>query len=903
PGGGASHARAGGAGACGTSTRRQETLSSQQLRKRAVRWGSPAGGAWGATTGGTCESTPAGSAAGRRRGSGGGQQQQQRPPETLSPQQLREWVVQWGSPGGEGFRGTRTGGVEAPDGVEAASLGAFDSASAGAEPEEALHTFTLDSSASCCFFRDSTTVTPLTAPVPVILADPSGGPVVARGAIVLPCLVAPSGLLLGLHLPSFAKNLVDTPVTETVPSPHFLRLFAVRYAAHKLNLWPSVSVPETSPTLRWTGEVGDVLEFRVWGSLSLVRDLPAGKLSPRTPPLPPPGPAPSGVSQVDPPPLVETLEVSSDTCGPAEGGDPTAADTVAPRRSARLAVPPGFPSRPSSPPLQPVTVDSGAARGGDTGGAASGGAGSEGAECPMGTGGAGGAATGGTAVGGAGGAGAGGTGARRQESLLPERLREWAVLWGSPGGSAGRAGRGGTGRTIPGVGRAGGTGTGGTRGTGAVGAIAGGTGSRQQEPLLPERLREWAVRWGSPGDGAGRTGAGGVGGTGFGGASAGVHGVGGAGGADTRGANTGGGDTGGATGGTGVGGAIPVVELEPQKSALIHLLSLPPAATEFPVAGTTPPLQFPLPDRSQLQLLPHSPLPAPAPYTAVIESLTEIREPASRPVMPVHTRCVCVVLPSPPASSLPHVPGPDSDLVRTASPTVTRLLATVVSDPSFESAAASALVAELVDFSALCRLDYAASLIAMDAEMASWKSTGTYVDAVPPPSANITFSPTPKMTTLRVLLHVAKQRDYELHSLDVLTAFLQGSLQEAIWLRRPRGFTVSFPEGTQWSLRRQIYSLRQVPHERHDTLRTTLAALGFAPSTADPSRFLRTDTSLSPFYVLVYVEDLVFATTDTEALALVKAEVQEKHICTDLGELRSYLGLQITRDRARRTIT
>ncbi|CAI7757842.1 unnamed protein product, partial [Closterium sp. NIES-53] len=161
---------------------------------------------------------------------------------------------------------------------------------------------------------------------------------------------------------------------------------------------------------------------------------------------------------------------------------------------------------------------------------------------------------------------------------------------------------------------------------------------------------------------------------------------------------------------------------------------LPPAATEFPVAGTTPLLQFPLPDRSQLQLLPHSPLPAPAPYTAVIESLTEIREPASRPVMPVHTRCVvrpcpppvpgthimalrpsfvpqCVVLPSPPASSLPHVPGPDSDLVRTASPTVTRLLATVVSDPSFESAAASALVAELVDFSALCRLDYAASLV------------------------------------------------------------------------------------------------------------------------------------------------------------------------------------------------
>ncbi|CAI7872552.1 unnamed protein product [Closterium sp. NIES-53] len=74
-----------------------------------------------------------------------------------------------------------------------------------------------------------------------------------------------------------------------------------------------------------------------------------------------------------------------------------------------------------------------------------------------------------------------------------------------------------------------------------------------------------------------------------------------------------------------------------------------------------------------------------------------------------------------------------------------------------------------------------------------------------------TFSPTPKMTTLRVLLHVAAQRDYELHSLDFSTAFLQGSLHEEIWLRRPPGFTGSFPPGTQWSLRRPVYGLRQTP--------------------------------------------------------------------------------------------
>ncbi|CAI7805792.1 unnamed protein product [Closterium sp. NIES-53] len=65
-------------------------------------------------------------------------------------------------------------------------------------------------------------------------------------------------------------------------APHFLRPFAVRYATHQLNLWPCVSEPGTSPTLRWTGKVGDASVFRVWGALSLVRDAKASKLSSRT---------------------------------------------------------------------------------------------------------------------------------------------------------------------------------------------------------------------------------------------------------------------------------------------------------------------------------------------------------------------------------------------------------------------------------------------------------------------------------------------------------------------------------------------------------------------------------------------------------------------------------------------
>ncbi|CAI7923451.1 unnamed protein product [Closterium sp. NIES-53] len=611
-------------------------------------------------------------------------------------------------------------------------------------------------------------------------------------------------------------------------APHFLWPFAVRYAAHQLNLWPRVSLPETSPTLRWTGKVGDVSVFWVWGSCSFVRDTSADKLSARAIPcvflgfVPDApewqfyhptlrtGPAPSGVSQVDP--------------------------------------------LPGTAPVQ-VAVFSGAAPGAPSGGAASGraqpgGARSEGA-------GSGGAEPEGVEPGGAESEGVEPEGlAGASPRLSSQQLREWLVQRprrrsGAPGaGEPGDAGAGGAAVT---------TGAGDPTELGATGDGGAGVG---------------VARVGGPGAGsAGAAGAGAV--------------------------------------DPGAGGAGGIVRPCPYFVPLLHQVLGVPSSTSLP-----PPFLCPPPDQSQPPLQPASPLPVPSPYTELSGGLTQRRELASRPVSPVctarraprlrpppvpgtHTmtlRPSSVPLrfpvPAPPESSLPKVPDPESDRARAVSPTVARLLATAVTDSSFESAAASALVAELLDFATTCRLDYASALVAESVppsppsiEMASWK-----VKQPPgsPPAFKAryvarsfsqrhgvdyfqTFSPTPKMTTLWVLLHVAAQRDYELHSLDFNTAFLQGSLHEEIWLRRPLGFTGSFPTGTRWSLRRPVYGLRQAPRDWHDTLRTTLAALVFVPSTADPSLFLRTNTSLPPFYVLVYVDDLVFAMADIGALTLVKA--------------------------------
>ncbi|CAI7806074.1 unnamed protein product [Closterium sp. NIES-54] len=647
-----------------------------------------------------------------------------------------------------------------------------------------------------------------------------------------------------------------------VAAPHFLWSFAVRYAAHQLNLWPRVSEPETSPTLRWTGKVGDASVFRFYhprsqqffSSQDVTFDESVCYYT-LHPHASHPGPAPLGVSQVDLPPLVEPLEVSSDSSGPAEGDDPTADDTAATRRSPRLETLPGFPSRPSSPPPQPAAVDSRA----ETAGAESGvaepeGEGSGGAT----TGGAGfwGAATGGADSGGpvspSGGGGvgdpAGGPGARQPpqrdllEMLSPQAIRAWIVRRGSPGGGGyglagagaaspgGTAGAGGTGGT---VGAGGATSAGGIRGAAGAGGAGvtsrrGATGAAGVGPTSPGGTASAGGAGGTAGargavvGGTGGVGAAGPGGACSGGAGAagagdgvraggptGAAGSGGTGGAaGTGGAGAGGTagaeGAGGATGAAGTGGAC-AAGAGGTGAAGAGGAGAAGTALRRPFFYPQPHSSLPPPDSSQPQLLPGSPLPVPGPHTEMTESLTERHEPETRASTPVRARRVArprppavpsthgmalrpssppqhVVLPEPLASPLPHVSDPESDLARAVSPTVTCLLATVVTDPDLESTAAFALVTELVDFAARTRLDYVASLVtesefvcprsvrgelalgypdalniptprsyaeaiageyssqwktAMDVEMASWKSTGTYVDEVPPPGANI----------------------------------------------------------------------------------------------------------------------------------------------------------------------
>ncbi|CAI7730119.1 unnamed protein product, partial [Closterium sp. NIES-54] len=903
----------------------------------------------------------------QRGGSGGGQRQrQQRRSETPSPQQLCEWLFKRGASGGsvscpyvirtsdragqtcgkphtqhrcfsrldDAWRAEFGDEVERPHwaellsaegdcyrcvspdpGVEAAALGASESSLPGTVPAEALHTFTLDSGASRCFFHDSTTRTPLPAPVPIRLADPS-------------------------LLRVFPSH--NVMFDESVP---FYRLFPYR------------STPPPHSSL-----------FLAPGP-------------PPVDPLPPQGRAPSGVSQVDPLPGTVPVEVAGGSCaarGTASGGAESGGAEPGGAKSEGAGSGGAEPGGAELRGAEPTGVEPGGAEpvGVELGGAQFEGAKSRGAE-PRGA-----ALSGGPAS-------ASPRLSPWPEPLSPQQLREWLVRRARPwsgatgGGATGDTGAGGAG-VIAGAGGTGGTaaaGPGGacTRGTGA--ARTGGVGgSGVGDPTEPGAAGAGGTRAGGIGAEGARAGGAGAGGTGAGGAGAGGAGAEGtgAGGAGARGAGVFYSGAGGA-GVTGVGGTMrPLPYFVP---LLQQVLGVPSSTI------LTPPLLCPPPDQSQPPLQLASPLPAPSPYTEQSGGLTQRCAPASHPVWPVRTARrvprsrpppvlgthamalrpssipLRVPLPPPPASSLPAVPDPESGLACAASLTVSRLLATFVTDPSFESndfestsppfvRGECALGMDVLedrqeDFECLAAAvpHFASMLLALegDPDAPNIPTPRSCAEAitVPPSRANIvdgmwifrvkrppgsppafkaryvargfsqrqrvddfhTFSPTPKMTTLWVLLHVAAQRDYELHSLHFSTTFLQGSLDEEIYLHHPPGITGSFPTGTQWSLRQPVSGLCQARRQWHDTQRTTLAAPGFTPSTADPSLFLRTDTSLPPFYIFIYVDDLVFATTDTEPLTLVMSDLQKRHTCTNIGELRSYHGLQITRDRARRTIT
>ena len=163
-----------------------------------------------------------------------------------------------------------------------------------------------------------------------------------------------------------------------------------------------------------------------------------------------------------------------------------------------------------------------------------------------------------------------------------------------------------------------------------------------------------------------------------------------------------------------------------------------------------------------------------------------------------------------------------------------------------------------------------------------------------------TWAPTARHTTARAFLHLAASNDMLIEAMDVDQAFLQGDLAEKIYMEPPPGLPDTPGPEHVWLLDRPLYGLKQSPNRWHAKLKMVLLQLGFRPTHSDPSLYVgATDKGT---WILVNVDDMLLAATDSEELNRLKQALKSKFPMKELGEVRTYLGMDVTRNRAKREL-
>lgn len=158
------------------------------------------------------------------------------------------------------------------------------------------------------------------------------------------------------------------------------------------------------------------------------------------------------------------------------------------------------------------------------------------------------------------------------------------------------------------------------------------------------------------------------------------------------------------------------------------------------------------------------------------------------------------------------------------------------------------------------------------------------------------YAPVVNYTTLRAMFAVATLNDYELDQLDVVTAFLNGKLDENVFLNIPHGFNPK--PGHVLRLRRSLYGLRQSPRIWNETLHNYLTEQGLRQSAVDPCLYFMP----GKLWIAVWVDDFLCMAVDKATQQGFKAALGSKFNIKDMGPVRNFLGLEIQRDRVQRTI-
>ena len=159
-----------------------------------------------------------------------------------------------------------------------------------------------------------------------------------------------------------------------------------------------------------------------------------------------------------------------------------------------------------------------------------------------------------------------------------------------------------------------------------------------------------------------------------------------------------------------------------------------------------------------------------------------------------------------------------------------------------------------------------------------------------------TFSPVAKLNSVRLFISIAASQQWMIHQLDIKNAFLHGDLEEEVYLEQPPGFVAQGEYGKVCRLKKALYGLKQSPRAWFGKFSKEIQAFGMNKSEKDHSVFYK-KSAASIILLVVYVDDIVITGNDHAGISNLKAFMHSKFHTKDLGELKYFLGIEVSRSK------
>ena len=156
-----------------------------------------------------------------------------------------------------------------------------------------------------------------------------------------------------------------------------------------------------------------------------------------------------------------------------------------------------------------------------------------------------------------------------------------------------------------------------------------------------------------------------------------------------------------------------------------------------------------------------------------------------------------------------------------------------------------------------------------------------------------TFSPVIRFESVRSVLALAAQHGLKLHQMDVSTAFLNGELENEVYMKQPEGYITPGQEYLVCKLKRSLYGLKQSPRCWNQALDGQMKRMGFTQSASDPCLYISSEGKGEMFVVAIYVDDVVLAGKSDQRMREVKDALAERYEMKDLGFLHHFLGVKV----------